>query len=153
MTTRVFKQCVIPGSLLCSNLRIVLNGTNEVASSLYFLQYDSWKVERSRVSSLSYSAPRPSLSMYDDSEDDLSTDSSGEDLPVPRLRNHQTPGSSPATTTGHHFNSRRPVASPLQSPGGNNHLGPSQGPVQQHRYLKHGQSQGTIHPKVRLKPY
>ncbi|KAL5108238.1 hypothetical protein TcWFU_009967 [Taenia crassiceps] len=82
-------------------------------------------------------ASNTSVEVSDDSEDDFSTDSSCEDLPVPRLRNHLPLSSTPSLSIQHHLTHR-----PEQS------VTPTTAPLQQHRrYLKHGQTTGPVHPK------
>lgn len=86
--------------------------------------------------------------MTDDSEDELSTDSSCEDLPVPHLRSHIASPftafpNSPSGGVPMHLNPRpgQPVPPPTA-------MISNQQQQQQHRYLKNGQGQAGAHPKV-----
>uniref|UniRef100_A0A158REP7 NTF2 domain-containing protein n=1 Tax=Hydatigena taeniaeformis TaxID=6205 RepID=A0A158REP7_HYDTA len=72
------------------------------------------------------------------SDDDSSTDSSCEDLPVPRLRNHFPLNVTSSLSTQHHLTPR-----PRQS------IPPNAASLHQHhRYLKHGQATESVQPKV-----
>ncbi|KAL5960783.1 hypothetical protein TSMEX_011452 [Taenia solium] len=86
---------------------------------------------------LPHQASNTSADLSEESEDDFSTDSSCEDLPVPRLRNHLPLSVTPSPSTQHHL-TRRPGQS----------VPPTTASLQHRRYLKHGKATGSVHPKA-----
>nr|CDS19080.1 leucine rich repeat and calponin y [Echinococcus granulosus] len=95
-------------------------------------------MEFTRVPIQSRQASKTSAEVSEDSEDDLLTDSSCEDLPVPPLRNHLPSSATPSPSIQHH-STRRPGQS----------IAPTAASLQQHhRYRKHGRATGPVHPKA-----
>ncbi|KAM3183918.1 hypothetical protein ACTXT7_009399 [Hymenolepis weldensis] len=106
-----------------------------------------WRVEDTKLPTLQRQTTRASTGyLTDDSEDELSTDSSCEDLPVPHLRSHTASPfiafpNSPSGGVPMHFNPRPGQLVPPPTAMISNQQ-------QQHRYLKNGQGQAAAHPKV-----
>ncbi|VUZ54744.1 unnamed protein product [Hymenolepis diminuta] len=110
-----------------------------------------WRVEDTKLPTLQRQTTRASTGyLTDDSEDELSTDSSCEDLPVPHLRSHTASPfiafpNSPSGGVPMHLNPRpgQPVPPPTAMISNQQ----QQQQQQQHRYLKNGQG-AAAHPKV-----
>ena len=107
---------------------------------LFYLQTNAWKAELTRLPTLSRQTTKTSVELSEDSEEeDLSTDTSCEDLPVPRLRNNLHQLGSPPTLPGQRFLTG--------APGQTVH--PTAVSFQQHHYYgRHGQSPAPAHFKV-----
>ncbi|VDN96661.1 unnamed protein product [Rodentolepis nana] len=105
-----------------------------------------WRAEDTKLPTLQRQKTRVSIRyMAGDSEDEISTDSSCEDLPVPHLRGHTA---SPYTA----FPNSMPAGAPTQlnqRPG--QPVSPPAATIsnrQQHRYLKNGKGQAGAYSKV-----
>lgn len=99
-----------------------------------------WEVENTKIPSLSRQTTKTSVGYLseDDSESEISTDSSCEDLPVPRLRKHSSAFSA-FRQLQFHSNLRFGQAVPPTMIS--NH-------GQHHKYLKNGQGPAAAQPKV-----
>ncbi|KAM7541943.1 hypothetical protein Aperf_G00000009467 [Anoplocephala perfoliata] len=101
-----------------------------------------WRVENTKIPSLSRQTTKTSMGyLSDDSESELSTDSSCEDLPVPRLRNHSSAFSAFPQS---HFHSDLQPGQAVPPTTISNQL--------QHRYLKNGQGPAIAQPKANNTP-
>uniref|UniRef100_A0A5K3EPT8 Calponin-homology (CH) domain-containing protein n=1 Tax=Mesocestoides corti TaxID=53468 RepID=A0A5K3EPT8_MESCO len=101
---------------------------------LHVLQPDAWATEFARLPRLSRQTTETSADVGEDS-DDLSTDSSYEDLPVPRLRGRNPQGIS--RIPGHH-SLRRPGESVPPTAVSSQH---------QQEFVKHSQTTGFVNSK------